>query len=279
MVAHRLERSPAHKGNCPHCSRNKVWRYFEGFHGDERFGRCERINSCPSGGNVYYPDRTSKRTYLKEVIEVRNKQAFIPQMYYRNIMLDMSSNFHVFCRKLGISNDHLVKWGVGTDNGKTVFFFINHKKEIVNKKVGRYHKDGKRDKEFGFYSMRQPPKKYKYQLCLYGEHLIDGLDIAIVESEKTAILASWVYPNYSWVACSSANGLSDGSNGSADRISILKDRKVIWVCDADKAGRSNSSINNLVRYNINHVIMDFFIMRTDGYDIGDSIVDGIKDLL
>lgn len=279
MARHRLERSPASKGTCPHCGRNKVWRYFDGYHGDERFGRCERINNCPAGGEIYYPDSPAPAVYLREQIEVRNKQAFIPQMYYRNTMLDMSSNFHVFCRKHGVSNKHLTDWGVGTDKGKTVFFYINNKDEIVNKKIGRYGRDGKRDRTYGFHSMKQPAKEYKYHLCLYGENLLTDKAIAIVESEKSAILASWVYPQFDWVACSSANGLSDGSNDSADRISILKGKKVLWVCDGDKAGRNNSSINNLKKHGISHTIMDFFVWSTDGYDIADSIVEGVRDLL
>src|SRR5690606_32102403 len=91
-----------------------------------------------------------------------------------------------------------------------------------------------------------PPKdgsreiQKKYMMCLFGEHLLDPAKqkiVCVVESEKTAAIASFHYPQFDWVACGSNNGLTDGQNGRPDKISPLKGRKVYWLSDADKASR------------------------------------------
>ncbi|HYG19893.1 MAG TPA: DUF6371 domain-containing protein, partial [Ohtaekwangia sp.] len=129
----------------------------------------------------------------------------------------------------------------------------------------------------------------KYQMCLFGEHLLprvpDGIPVCVVESEKTAVLASFFYKQFHWVACGSNNGLTDGKDGKPDKISVLKGRTVYWLCDADSAGRMKvddngvikpSSIRHLIEHIENFHIADLFPNRSDGYDIGDAIVDGIR---
>ncbi len=136
----------------------------------------------------------------------------------------------------------------------------------------------------------------KYKLCLFGAHLLSPLQgaggesriVCVVESEKSMAMASFFYPQYDWVSCGSNNGLSDGSNRTSDKISALKGRKVYWVGDCDKASRMRyefengekklkpSSIRNLMLHNIEFEIVDLFPDRTDGYDIGDAISDGLR---
>jgi hypothetical protein len=48
---------------------------------------------------------------------------------------------------------------------------------------------------------RNVKKPYQLSQCLYGLHLVDEeTPIAVVESEKTAIIASLAVPSYIWVA-------------------------------------------------------------------------------
>src|SRR5690606_42069005 len=54
---------------------------------------------------------------------------------------------------------------------------------------------------------------------------------------------------------------------------ILHDALPIY---ADKAGRSNSSINNLKKYEINHYVIDLFPERKDGFDLADAIIAGLR---
>lgn len=52
---------------------------------------------------------------------------------------------------------------------------------------------------------------FSLQQCLFGEHLLTenpGLPVAIVESEKTAIMASAMLPGFVWLAAGSLNNLN-----------------------------------------------------------------------
>lgn len=113
--------------------------------------------------------------------------------------------------------------------------------------------------------------------------------VCVVESEKTAAIASYCYPQFDWVACGSNTGLTDGQNGRPDKISVLKGRKVYWLSDADKASRMSfhkkhygtmeirpSSIRHLEEHKIDFEVVDLFPDRNDGYDICDAIMDGIR---
>ena len=51
----------------------------------------------------------------------------------------------------------------------------------------------------------QLPENWELTQCLFGEHLLSAIDekqktVALVESEKTAIIASCIMPKYIWLA-------------------------------------------------------------------------------
>ena len=66
--------------------------------------------------------------------------------------------------------------------------------------------------------------------CLFGEHLLpqhQDKTIALVESEKTAIICSAMMPQYLWLATGGKSGLT------SERLSSLKGRKIIVFPDID----------------------------------------------
>jgi len=66
--------------------------------------------------------------------------------------------------------------------------------------------------------------------CLFGEHLLhDEPDkpVAIVESEKTALIASHYLPDFVWLATGSLHNLS------AEKCQVLKGRKVVLFPDVN----------------------------------------------
>ena len=281
----RFEKSPKKKGVCPQCGHKDQFRYYEDLSSIRQsleFGKCERINNC---GYHKHPIVAGKMSTNSTVFEQADNQEIIfPSKdwinKFENWVENASSNFHIYCLSIGIPLNHLVLHGVGTDNqGKTVFIFRDKDKRIVNAKWSSYATDGHREKEDkkgipNSYSMKQPTEgDKKYRLCLYGEDRLEAIIkkiVVLVESEKTKVIASFHYPEFDWVSCGSNSGLTD------DKISVLFGRKIIWLCDADKAGRDNSSIKKLNSYKQNYEVIDLFPDRTDGYDIADAIADGLK---
>ncbi|MBB3837641.1 hypothetical protein FHS57_001638 [Runella defluvii] len=272
----QFEKHPKKKGTCPNCGHQDCFRYYEkdGIRMDTVFGKCERINSC---GYHSHPDGNTIPLFEIAPLALpteQNKQLVLPDQErlkkMEGYLNNLGSNFHQYCLSLGVDELHLRKHGVGTSSkGHTVFVFKNFQGQIVNAKWVTYSSDGKRDKKIKAFSMKQPiDPKTRYGLCLYGEDLLDPemqKTVVIVESEKTKVIASFFYPDWDWVSCGSANGLTD------EKVEPLKGRKVVWLCDADKAGRQASSIECLKRNRVAYEIIDLFPERSDGYDIADSI--------
>jgi len=75
------------------------------------------------------------------------------------------------------------------------------------------------------------PQDFNLRQCYFGEHLLSSQPdstIAIVESEKTAVIASVLMPQYIWIAAGNINGLT------LDKSSALKGRSVILFPDLSK---------------------------------------------
>ena len=92
--------------------------------------------------------------------------------------------------------------------------------------------------------MRQQGKAasdYHLRQCLFGEHLLpkrpDSI-VCVVEGEKSAVIASLVFPQYVWVATGGKYGLSPGMCKS------LAGRDVLVYADADAVGEWGEKIKS-----------------------------------
>ena len=77
---------------------------------------------------------------------------------------------------------------------------------------------------------KQLPPDWQLTQCLFGEHLLpqhQDKTVALVESEKTAIICSAMMPQYLWLATGGKSGLT------AERLASLKGRKIIVFPDID----------------------------------------------
>ena len=77
---------------------------------------------------------------------------------------------------------------------------------------------------------KQLPPDWQLTQCLFGEHLLPqhpNKTIALVESEKTAIICAALMPQYIWLATGGKSGLT------SERLSSLKSRKIIVFPDID----------------------------------------------
>lgn len=75
------------------------------------------------------------------------------------------------------------------------------------------------------------PPEWRLSQCLFGEHLLNDKDkvnanVALVESEKTAVICSLLLPEYIWLA-------TGGKSQFNDRLMVLKGRKVTAFQDID----------------------------------------------
>ena len=77
---------------------------------------------------------------------------------------------------------------------------------------------------------KQLPSDWQLTQCLFGEHLLpqhQDKTVALVESEKTAIICAALMPQYLWLATGGKSGLT------SERLCSLKGRKIIVFPDID----------------------------------------------
>jgi hypothetical protein len=264
------------KGTCPKCNTEKSFRYYQNDLGERmplEYGICDKKNKCgyhniPTGNGI--TKASTKSNPKIEYIYPSKEQTDT----FEDYLNDSSSSFHKFCDSIGIPASHLKSQNVGTDEkGLTVFVFRNKKGDIINCKRTSYATNGKRDKNFYSFSMKGPNQNQKYSIDLFGLESIDidkEKNVVIVESETTKVIASYFYPEYVWLASAAANGVK------TEKAKNLIGREVIWLCDADKAGRDNSSIKNLKSTISDFEISDLFPEREDGHDLADEIIANIE---
>ena len=281
-----FEQSPSIKSTCPQCLTTHSFRHYKTI--PREFGICDHKNKCNYHNNPSEQTTTIKRELYKlvgnsfhaneTIVDV--KKILYPTTEQLNVLENLQSNFHHFClNTLKLTKEHLQKWNVGTNNnGNTAFVFQTLSGKHINIKFMNYSitpdgKDCKRDKKVNFYLVAKDKTKESYELCLFGEHLLTDKIICLVESEKTAVISSFFYPQYDWLATGGSNGLT------VKKVQLLKDKHVYYIGDNDKAGNENSTLKKLDSYNINFEKIHFDIAK-EGEDLADIIIRGeLPDLI
>lgn len=174
----------------------------------------------------------------------KNSASTIEKKYLTQTLGNYENNNFVYFLKtlftLEIVQSLIDRFAIGTaKDNKTVFWQIDEKGFIRTGRIMLYDKlTGKRSKtvtQNWIHSILQKKKLIKdFQLnqCLFGLHQIlieseKDKTIAIVESDKSAIIATALIPEFVW--------MSAGSKGylNAERLKPLANRKVILFPDAD----------------------------------------------
>ncbi len=223
--------------------------------------------------------------------ESTEKKGLIDKKIFSN---HQKTYFHTFCQNLNIASSHLEKWNVGTELSKyndtdyTVFVYENLDNENTFAKFIKYNQNGNRQKN-NFSLKAYKEKGFYFEKCFFGEHLIDfNLPFIFVESEKSAVIASWFYPQYNFLATGGANGITNNNfNHFLDRIKSknidIETCEFYYFADDDSAGKGtpnakNKTENKLFSFlnTINCVFIDINkekISTQKGFDIADYCID------
>ena len=124
------------------------------------------------------------------------------------------------------------------------------------------------------------PEDFNLQQCFFGEHLLNiypDKQVAIVESEKSANIASCIVPDMIWLAAGNLNGLS------IEKCQALKGREVMLYPDLGafekwslKAVEIHEKCN--CKVTVSTLLEDEATDsdRTNGLDIADYIISELK---
>lgn len=221
--------------------------------------------------------------------------------------IEKNNLFRFFCSKFGEAKSREVfeKYKVGTskhwrnDGGLSTVFpqiDINGKLRQIkvigyNPNTGkRLHKEHPAEKmtSKGYVMDMQQDKvwfagksllnNYNANLvqCFFGEHLLcDGNDVAIVESEKTAMIASLYMPNIIWIATGGKNGCRWVSR---EVSGVLRGKHVILYPDLKCLEDWNKNSEQLRSYGLDVKVSRYLEERASeedkakGLDIGDYLL-------
>lgn len=235
---------------CPQCNDKKSLVRYVDAKGDylaDNVGKCNHASGC----GYHYPPKD----YFRDHPNAKNDNAPIkprtmtprqePQPDYisSDLMkqtMGFKSNLTKFLESLIGANDtaKLIQlYNVGTSKvweGSTIFWIVDQERKVRSGKIILYDPEtGKRNKNV-FPPVRWVHKELKrndFNLvqCFFGLHLLAGNNkpVAIVESEKTAIIATHFLPDYIWLACGGLGNLNKAN------CSGLQGRDVVLFPDLD----------------------------------------------
>ena len=176
------------------------------------------------------------------------------------------------------------RYKVGTSkywDGATVFWQTDNQNKIRTGKIMLYNSEtGKRIKEpynhVTWVHSVLHKGDYNLKQCFFGEHLLPedkSRPVALVESEKTTLIASYYLPQFLWIA-------SGGKNGcfNANSLSVLAGRSVVLFPDLGATDYWQSKIGLMKSYGIKVQMFDYLEVnateneRKEGYDIADYLL-------
>ncbi len=307
MSTHRFILEP-YKGvstrhTCPNCHRQRCFSKYIDTEKQIRFpdyvGRCDHEQKCGYHFTPrdYFERNPSEKGKLSEdnfwsyapIKEVKTTATSYIDLDIVNQSLrgDPSNKlFQFLSAQFGEAETlkPMKRYKVGTSkywNGATVFWQTDNQNRVRTGKIMFYNAEtGKRIKEpynhVTWVHSVLHKGDYNLKQCFFGEHLLSedkNRPVALVESEKTALIASYYLPQFLWIA-------SGGKNGcfNANSLSVLAGRSVVLFPDLGATDYWQSKISLMKSYGIDVQLFDYLEAkateneRKKGYDIADYLL-------
>ena len=254
---HLQKYKQGNKLSCPECGMKKCFVKYIDEEGKIIFpdsvGKCDHVNRC---GYHYTPkeyfhdhpdlkpesdDCFNPGDHIKKAVATPVQPSFIPSEIMEQTLTHYDINpLHRFlCGTIGQKETgRLFKlYKVGTSKkweGSTIFWQIDSTGRVRTGKIMNYNpQNGHRIKEPQSYvtwvHAVMKTEGYHLKQCLFGEHLLSehtDKKVMLVESEKTAIIASHFIPDFLWLATGGMNGCFN-----SDAMQVLRNRDVILMPD------------------------------------------------
>ena len=250
---------PSSRLTCPNCGRPHCFTPYVDENNvpadEKRYGRCDHESSC---GYCEYPPaepfregrylsarrKFEKRPFRINPASTANLCTIPENIVAKSVVFTPKNAFlsflsRVFDEQTAKSMMDMYRIGT-TKKGYTIFYQIDETGQIRTGKIIPYEpvtghriKDGSVPEAMWVHSrlksLHQLPDKWELTQCLFGEHLLalyPDKPVALVESEKTAVICAAALPEYLWVA-------TGGKRQLGPKLNILHERKVIAFPDVD----------------------------------------------
>ena len=306
-----------YKGNssrfsCPSCETKQSFTlYLDGNTNEpihKTVGKCNRESKCgyhytPKQFFIDNPDLKKSSDFNSNTTNIvqgsaplssrRGVGGEVPFSYVESSASYQSNFIRFLCEFMTIEQ---MKWigenyAIGaTKNKEVIFWQIDITGKVRTGKIMQYNPEtGRRIKhesgaiDWVHNKLKKAgtlPEDFNLQQCFFGEHLLKifrNKPVAIVESEKSAIIASVVIPDSIWIAAGQLNGLS------IEKAKVLKGRNVTLFPDLGgfekwriKANEIKQSI--ICEIKVSTILEDRATetQRSEGLDIADYIIEELK---
>ena len=218
---------------------------------------------------------------------------YIPRKYLKR-SLSYNSNFVRFLRKhfsdlqiAEAANNYLLG---ATTNKEVIFWQVDIHGKVRTGKIMKYNPQTGRRIKTGYGGINWVHHKLKksnpsfsdfnLSQCYFGEHLLrlyPDKSVAIVEAEKTALIASMIYHDYNWLAAGNLNGLN------VEKSRVLRGKTIILYPDAGCYDRWLRKAEHINRELPLHLTVSAFLehfatpqQSLHGYDLADYIIAQLK---
>jgi len=286
--------------SCPSCEdRGSTFvRYIDtqtGEHLGTNVGRCNRETKC---GYHYTPseyfrenrpglglNKTNTYTLVRQPLKKYSPSSIVPFEVFKQSLDKYESNHLIkfLNTSLGstITEDLTRSYFLGTSRhweGSTVFWQIDLEGKLRTGKIMQYNPNtGRRvkvpDNRIGWVHKALKMPGFNLNQCFFGEHLLRDKTrfVALVESEKTALIASVYFPGFIWLA---TGGLS---NLIEEKCRVLKGRTVILFPDLkglDKWRDRTKALSHIATFIVSDLleIRATHEERSQGLDLADYLL-------
>lgn len=233
---------------CPKCGSKKSFTRMHNVNDSSLFlpdhvGRCNREEKCGyqyTAGDYFREGGTAFTNHLDDIVQAPVTKLITPDFIPKNILIDsfegfQHSNFFFHLRKIFSytrAKEVCEKYQIGiTENRDAIFWLIDIDGIIRTGKVIQFPKD-EFHKKGTYFLHKQYKKNFNLQQIPFGSHLTSipqNLEkpICVVESEKTAVVASLFLPANLWISVGSVNNLR--------QLGHLKNREFVLYPDKGEA--------------------------------------------
>ncbi len=295
---------------CPVCGKPRIFtRYIDtdtGQHLPEKYGRCERLNNCGYSLDPY-KDGYSKAiwateqqlqgTYYNPALKGTSPRdiSFVETRIFQKSLFryDRNNFFRYLCDLFHqeTATNLMHRFDIGSSrhwDGATVFWQVDTNGQVRTGKVMLYAVDtGKRAKVV----LPDGSKKslitwvhsilkltdFNLHQCLFGLQQLkaspNNIPVAVVESEKTAIIATVYLPGFIWLACGSLTNLTK------EKLEPLQGRKIALFPDLGAYERWQARAREIQRaFSCTITVSDLLekraseVDKVNGLDLADYLV-------
>lgn len=288
---------------CPSCGHRTFKRYIDvenNSYLDNSVGRCNRELNCGYhhsprqwfASNPAHSDvggrwaNKNERALCRS--EAQPSDYLSWELVHKTLSCYEHNHFFMFLvSKFGLDSAEraAARFYLGTSKnwrGAAVFWQIDTNNRVRTGKIMLYNStSGKRVKEpfnhiTWVHTLVHDKDNYVLRQCFFGEHQLRYIPkqhpIGIVESEKTAIIASIIMPELVWLSCGSINNLTKG------KFYALGDRQIILYPDLNAFVKWKERADELRAYGLEVHVSSLLERaahpdeRAGGHDIADYLV-------